>query len=83
MADARNRMAPEQERLSIKEKVGYGIGDAAANFIFQTMIIFRLAFDTDTFGITAAAAGTLFLVVRGPARFRVRDLWRSDKRSAI
>lgn len=53
-----------QERLSVREKVGYGIGDAAANFIFQTMIIFQLAFYTDTFGITAAAAGTLFLVVR-------------------
>jgi GPH family glycoside/pentoside/hexuronide:cation symporter len=64
MADAKEQMALEQERLSIKEKVGYGIGDAAANFIFQTMIIFQLAFYTDTFGITAAAAGTLFLVVR-------------------
>jgi sugar (glycoside-pentoside-hexuronide) transporter len=52
------------DRLSVREKVGYGIGDAAANFIFQTMIIFQLAFYTDTFGITAAAAGTLFLVVR-------------------
>lgn len=51
-------------RLSVTEKVGYGIGDAAANFIFQTMLIFQLAFYTDTFGITAAAAGTLFLVVR-------------------
>jgi glycoside/pentoside/hexuronide:cation symporter, GPH family len=57
-------MALEHERLSVREKVGYGIGDAAANFIFQTMIIFQLAFYTDTFGITAAAAGTLFLVVR-------------------
>ena len=54
----------QHERLSVTEKVGYGIGDAAANFIFQTMIIFQLAFYTDTFGITAAAAGTLFLVVR-------------------
>lgn len=51
-------------RLSVTEKIGYGIGDAAANFIFQTMLIFQLAFYTDTFGITAAAAGTLFLVVR-------------------
>jgi glycoside/pentoside/hexuronide:cation symporter, GPH family len=57
-------MTLAQERLSVREKVGYGIGDAAANFIFQTMIIFQLAFYTDTFGITAAAAGTLFLVVR-------------------
>ncbi len=52
------------QRLSVTEKVGYGIGDAAANFIFQTMVMFQLAFYTDTFGITAAAAGTLLVVVR-------------------
>ncbi len=52
------------EKISIKEKVGYALGDTAANFIFQTMVILQLAFYTDTFGITAAAAGTLFLVVR-------------------
>lgn len=51
-------------RISVTEKIGYGLGDAAANFIFQTMLVFQLAFYTDTFGITAAAAGTLFLVVR-------------------
>jgi sugar (glycoside-pentoside-hexuronide) transporter len=56
--------ALEHGRLSVREKVGYGLGDAAANFIFQTMVVFQLAFYTDTFGITAAAAGTLFLVVR-------------------
>lgn len=52
------------ERLSVKEKVGYALGDTAANFIFQTMVMFQLAFYTDTFGITAAAAGTLLVVVR-------------------
>jgi sugar (glycoside-pentoside-hexuronide) transporter len=52
------------ERLSIKEKVGYALGDTAANFIFQTMVMFQLAFYTDTFGIAAAAAGTLLVVVR-------------------
>ena len=57
-------MADDNVRLSVKEKVGYALGDTAANFIFQTMVIFQLAFYTDTFGITAAAAGTLFLVVR-------------------
>ena len=50
--------------LSIKEKVGYALGDTAANFIFQTMVMFQLAFYTDTFGITAAAAGTLLVIVR-------------------
>jgi len=51
-------------KLSVKEKVGYALGDTAANFIFQTMVMFQLAFYTDTFGITAAAAGTLLVVVR-------------------
>ncbi|MCB0720443.1 MAG: MFS transporter [Bacteroidetes bacterium] len=51
-------------KLSVREKVGYGVGDAAANFIFQTIIVFQLAFYTDTFGLSAAAVGVLFLVVR-------------------
>jgi len=57
-------MRNDGDALSVREKVGYGIGDAAANFIFQTMLVFQLAFYTDTFGITAGAAGTLFLIVR-------------------
>jgi glycoside/pentoside/hexuronide:cation symporter, GPH family len=52
------------EKLSFREKAGYGFGDAAANFVFQTMLIFQLGFYTDVFGITAAAAGTLLLVGR-------------------
>jgi len=57
-------MTAHTERLSIREKIGYGLGDTAANFIFQTMIVFQLSFYTDTFGIAASAAGTLFIVVR-------------------
>ena len=52
------------QKLSFREKAGYGFGDAAANFVFQTMLIFQLGFYTDVFGITAAAAGTLLLVGR-------------------
>jgi glycoside/pentoside/hexuronide:cation symporter, GPH family len=50
-------------RLSFKEKVGYSLGDMAANFIFQFMIALQLDFYTHTFGVTPAQAGTLFLVV--------------------
>ncbi|HET8656442.1 MAG TPA: MFS transporter [Longimicrobiaceae bacterium] len=57
-------MPNSTEKLPVREKVGYALGDTAANFVFQTMIILQLAFYTDTFGITAAAAGTLLLVVR-------------------
>jgi Na+/melibiose symporter-like transporter len=57
-------MAPLTEKLPVREKVGYAMGDTSANLIFQTMVILQLAFYTDTFGITAAAAGTMLLVVR-------------------
>lgn len=51
-------------RLSFWEKTGYALGDSAANFIFQTMIMFQLAFYTDAFGISAAAAASLLAAVR-------------------
>ena len=57
-------MQSNSEKLPVKEKVGYALGDTAANFIFQTMVMFQLVFYTDTFGITAVAAGTLLVVVR-------------------
>ncbi|HEY1807278.1 MAG TPA: MFS transporter [Acidobacteriaceae bacterium] len=52
-----------EQKLSFKEKVGYGLGDMAANFIFQAMLALQLSYYTDTFGLSAAQAGTLFLVV--------------------
>jgi len=57
-------------KLSLKEKVGYSLGDVSANFVFQTLLVFQLNFYTDTFGLSAAAAGTLFFVaVMGGAIF--------------
>ena len=50
--------------LSIKEKIGFSLGDAASNIYFQTFIIFMLNFYTDVFGLPAAAVGTMFLVTR-------------------
>jgi GPH family glycoside/pentoside/hexuronide:cation symporter len=52
------------QRLALKEKFGYGLGDTASNIVFQVVINFMLYFYTDVFGITAAAAGSLMLVVR-------------------
>lgn len=57
-------MQNESQKLSIKEKVGYSLGDAAANFIFQTVIMFLMFFYTDVFGISAKVAGTMFLLSR-------------------
>jgi len=51
------------QKLSFGEKFGYALGDMAANFVFQAMLALQLDFYTHTFGLTAAQAGTLFLVV--------------------
>jgi len=51
------------QKLTFAEKFGYGLGDMAANFIFQAMLALQLSYYVDTFGLTAAQAGTLFLVV--------------------
>jgi len=54
----------EEHKLSVKEKIGYGLGDTASNLYFQMFINFLLFFYTDVFGIPAAVAGTLFMVAR-------------------
>jgi sugar (glycoside-pentoside-hexuronide) transporter len=53
----------DSNKLAFSEKFGYGLGDMAANFIFQAMMALQLNFYTDTFGLSAAQAGTMFLVV--------------------
>ena len=57
-------MPKQPQKLSFAEKAGYSLGDGAANFVFQTMILFQLSFYTDTMGVAAAAAGTLLLAGR-------------------
>ncbi len=52
------------EQLSLKEKIGFSLGDMASNLYFQTFVIFILNYYTDVFGIPAAAVGTMFLVTR-------------------
>lgn len=51
-------------KLSTKEKIGYGLGDTASNFFFQTFNIFLLYYYTDVFGLAPAAVGTMFLLAR-------------------
>jgi GPH family glycoside/pentoside/hexuronide:cation symporter len=50
--------------LSLREKIGYALGDSASNFYWKVHEFFVLFFYTDVFGISAGAAGTMFLVVR-------------------
>jgi len=57
-------MNNDSQKLSIKEKIGYGLGDTASNFYWQMFMSFILFFYTDVFGISAAVAGTMLLVTR-------------------
>ncbi|MBN2656850.1 MAG: MFS transporter [Spirochaetales bacterium] len=52
------------KKLSFKNYFGYGMGDLANSLTFGMSAGFLLAFYTDVLGITAAAAGTLFLIAR-------------------
>ena len=50
--------------ISLKEKIGYGLGDMGFNFFWANISAFLLVFYTDVFGISAAAAGTMMLVTK-------------------
>ncbi|WP_138420110.1 glycoside-pentoside-hexuronide (GPH):cation symporter [Aquibacillus sediminis] len=52
------------DKLDFKEKLSYGLGDAANNLTFSMVTTYLLVFYTDVFGITAGAVGILFLVAR-------------------
>jgi len=52
------------EKLSVKEKVGYALGDGAANIAWRGVSTFLFIFYTDVFGINPAAVGMLLLIAR-------------------
>ena len=51
------------QKIPFYEKAGYSCADAAANFVFMTMILFQTNFytDPDAFGLTASAAAAILL----------------------
>lgn len=51
------------EKLSVVEKVGYSLGDLAANLIFQTFVTFIAFFYTDVYKIPAETA--TFIIFTG------------------
>jgi glucuronide carrier protein len=56
--------APAPPRLGPLQYLGYAAGDAANNLAFSMTSMFLLVYYTDVAGISAAAAGTLFLLIR-------------------
>ncbi|WP_268830800.1 MFS transporter [Enterobacter quasiroggenkampii] len=52
------------EKLSLKEKIGYGMGDAGSCMIWSVLALYLTWFYTDVYGLDAGIVGTLFLVIR-------------------
>jgi len=53
-----------KQNLTWREKIGFGLGDMSSNIVYQAVMNVLMYFYTDVYGITAAAAAVLFLVVR-------------------
>ncbi len=51
-------------KLSVKEKIGYSLGDTASHFVWDMVGFWLLFFYTDIYGISAAAAGTIMMIAR-------------------
>ena len=54
----------QDDKLSLREKIGYGLGDAGGTVITCLIMNFLTFFYTDVFGLTPALVGTLFLALR-------------------
>jgi GPH family glycoside/pentoside/hexuronide:cation symporter len=52
------------EKLALKEKIGYALGDGAANIAWRGVATFLFIFYTDVFGINPATVGVLMLIAR-------------------
>jgi glucuronide carrier protein len=61
---ASNAPFPATKKLGPAQYLGYASGDAANNLAFSMSSLFLLLYYTDVADISAAAVGTMFLVVR-------------------
>lgn len=59
-AQTTDRMA----KLSWRERIGYGLGDAGFNFYWAIIGSYLIFFYTDIFGISAAAAATMVTITK-------------------
>ncbi|QNA44217.1 MFS transporter [Lacibacter sediminis] len=62
-------MESSSQKLSVKEKVGYSLGDLAANLVFQTLVTYLAYFYTDIYGLDTNHASALMLIVGLVAAF--------------
>ncbi len=78
-------MTKTSNKLTVKEKIGYSVGDLAANLVFQTIVTFLAFFYTDVYKIEPGTAsriifsggmiGALFNPVMGIIADRTKTRW--------
>ena len=56
-------MNQTSQKLSVKEKIGYSLGDLAANLVFQTLLTYLAYFYTDIYGLSPTHSSIIMLVV--------------------
>ncbi len=62
-------MIAGSQKLSVKEKIGYSLGDFAANLVFQTLMTYLAYFYTDIYGLEPNHASAVMLTVGLVAAF--------------
>ncbi len=62
-------MNQDSQVLSVKEKIGYSLGDLAANLVFQTLVTYLAFFYTDIYGLETIDASAIILLVGLVAAF--------------
>ena len=62
-------MNTNSQKVSVIEKIGYSLGDLAANLVFQTLVTFLAFFYTDIYGLQNEHASVIMLVVGLVAAF--------------
>jgi GPH family glycoside/pentoside/hexuronide:cation symporter len=79
-------MNQSSQKLSVIEKVGYSLGDLAANLVFQTLVTFIAYYYTDVYGLEPSKAqwviatcgfigGVLFAPIMGMIADRTHTRW--------
>jgi len=56
-------MSQLSQKISVLEKIGYSLGDLAANLVFQTLITYLAYFYTDIYGLKNTDASIIMLSV--------------------
>ncbi|MCJ8152678.1 MFS transporter [Chryseobacterium sp. SSA4.19] len=51
------------QKISVSEKIGYSLGDLAANLVFQTLVTYLAYFYTDIYGLKPEDASIITLIV--------------------